>query len=151
MNETAVFNENYVKESIDNKISFIPNRMDEGIKKYSYEDFREGLNIIGDISFKIIYFCYGFLQFFATWSALVKLFHHDNIIILITSFVLGFLPLVGTGFGIYGAYTAWGWNLSNAILVFFVVPYFIVNGPLLMIAFFEMYKDWKRWQSEKNI
>lgn len=151
MNENAVFIENYVKGCFDNKINFIRNKViNERIKKYSYKEFKEAVNIVGHISFIIIYFCYGFLQFFATWSALVKVFHHDNIIILLASLGLGFVPLIGTGFGIFGAHIGWGWHLSNCVLIFFVIPYFIVNGPLLMIAFFDMYKDWKRWQSEKK-
>jgi hypothetical protein len=122
----------------------------EKIKNFSYEDFKWNVNIVGHISFKIIYFCYGFLQFLATWSGFVKVFHHDNIIIQLASFVFGFIPLIGTGFGIFGAVVGWGWSLSQSILIFFIIPYFIVNGPLLMIGFYDIYKDCKRWQSEKN-
>lgn len=125
------------------------NKVDENIKAYSYQDFKEDLNIFGDCCFKVLFVLYGFLQFFATWELMVKAFHHDNIIILLASIVLGFFPIIGTGFGIYGAYAVWGWDLSYAIFVF-IVPYFIVNGPLLLVAFYEYYKDCKRWKAEEE-
>lgn len=150
MSENAVFIENYSEAYAKNKISFISSNANEKIEKFSYKKFKETVNIIGHISFKIIYVFYGFLQFFATWSGLVKTFHHDNIIIQLASLGLGFVPVIGTGFGIYGAHVGWEWNLFNSILIFFIIPYFIVNGPLLMIGCFDIYKDWKRWQSAKK-
>lgn len=150
MNENAVFINDYSRECIpNNKISFITNKLDEGAKKDSYKEFKESVNIVGHISFRIIYFCYGFLQFFVTWSALTKILHQDNLIIRLISFALAFFPVVGTGFGILGSNICWGWSLFHSILIFFIIPYFIVNGPLLMIAFYDMYKDWKRWNSEE--
>lgn len=151
MNESAMFIENYADAYLENDICFRSNKADKEIKKISYQEFKEAVNIIGHLSFRIIYLCYGLLQFFATWNALVKIFHHDNIIIQLASLGLGFVPVIGTGFGIVGAHLGWGWSLSHSIVIFFIIPYSIVNGPLLMIAFFDMYKDWKRWQTEKNI
>lgn len=146
MNENAAFIQNYSKGCLNNTTNSIKN---EEIKKYSYKNFKEHVNIVGHISYKILYVCYSFAQFFALHSALVKAFHNDNIIIMLTSFVLGFIPFLGTLFGIYGAHVGWGWGLSHAVLIFFVIPYFIVNGPLLMIVCYDIYKDWKRWQTEK--
>jgi len=151
MNKSAAFIEDYTSGCMDNEISFIGNKRNEEATKDSYEIFKDKLFVLNFISFKIIYVFYGFVQFFATWNALVKVFHHDNIIMMLASLVLGFLPFIGTGFGIYGAHTTWGWSLLQTILIFLVIPYFIVNGPLLMVGFFDMYKDWLRWQSEESI
>lgn len=148
MNEGAIFIDSYSEGCIDNQMSFGCYVAAEKNTKFTYKEFKEAVNICGHISFIIIYFCYGFVQTFATWGLFGKIFHQDNIITALGSVILGFLPVIGTGFGIFGAHSAWGWNLPNAILIFFVIPYFIVNGPLLMIGFYDMYKDWKRWQSE---
>lgn len=124
-------------------------RVSEGLKKYSYEDFKTHMNIICHLSFKIFYFCYGVLQFFATWAGLVKIFNHDNIIIILASLILGFFPFIGTLSGLYGAYIAWGWGLAYSLFIF-ISPYFIVHGPLLLIAFFDIYKDSKRLRIKKQ-
>lgn len=147
MGKSAVLTKNYEDVCMDDEVCSVDDCYDEEIARYSYQDFKEHVNIFGHISFIIIYFCYGFLQFFATWNVLAKVLHHDNIVISLVSLVLGFVPVIGTVFGIIGAHWGWGWHLSHSILIFFVIPYFIVNGPLLMIGFFDIYKDWKRWQS----
>lgn len=121
----------------------------EGIKKYSYQDFKTHMNIICHFSFIIFYFCYGVLQFFATWAGLVKVFGHDSIIVILASLALGFFPFVGTLSGLYGAHIAWGWSLAYSLLIF-ISPYFVAHGPLLLIAFFDIYKDSKRLELEKN-
>ena len=36
--------------------------------------------------------------------------------------LVGWIPLAGTGLGIYGAYADWGWSLSSSILLFVGVP-----------------------------
>lgn len=129
--------------------SVIKARINEWIKNYSYQDFKTHMNIICHFSFRIFYFCYGVFQFFATWAGLVKVFHYDNAILILSSFVLGFLPFVGTLSGMYGAHIAWGWSLSYSMFVF-IAPYFLAHGPLLLIAFFDIYKDSKRLEMEKN-
>lgn len=124
-------------------------RISEWLKKYSYQDFKTHMNIICHLSFRIFYFFYGVLQFFATWAGLVKVFNHDNLIVILASFVLGFFPFVGTLSGLYGAHIAWGWSLPYSLLVF-IAPYFVAHGPLLLIAFFDIYKDSKRLEMEKT-
>lgn len=121
------------------------------VKKYSYEDFKDHMNSICHTAFKIFYVSYGIFQFFAIWAGFVNVFHHDNIIMLLASLVLGFLPFIGTVFGIYGAQIAWGWDIPYSMFIF-IAPYFIANGPLLLIGFFDIYKDCKRWEEEaKNM
>lgn len=143
----------FIGEFANNKISFAfqKSKVNEESNKFSYQDLREITNIFCSISFKIFYVCYGVLQFFAIWDGLLNISHHNSIIMLLVSLGLAFTPLVGTCFGIWGAHICWGWNLSHSIIVF-IIPYFFVNGPLLMITLFETYKDVKRWRAEeKNI
>ena len=151
MDERAEFVKNKEIWSIYNKINFysIRAKIDESFKKYSYQDFKNHMNIICHSSFRILYVFYGVLQFFATWAGLVKIFHHDNIVIQSASLILGFFPFIGTFSGLYGAYIGWDWSLSYSLFVF-ITPYFIVNGPILLIAFFDIYKDIKRWEMEKK-
>lgn len=136
-------------QEIWSNYTVIKERICEGLKKYSYQDFKIHMNIICHLSFRIFYFCYGVLQFFATWAGLVKVFHHANIITMLASLVLGFFPFIGTLSGLYGAHIAWGWSLPYSLLVF-LSPYFVANGPLLLIAFFDIYKDSKRLEMEKK-
>lgn len=152
MNENTAFINDYSREYIpDSKINLMRIKANEAVKKYSYKEFKEFVNIVGHLSFRVIYFFYGFLQFFVTWSALVKILHNDNIIIRLVSFALGFLPVIGTGVGVFGANICWGWSLLHSILIFFIIPYSIVNGPLLMIGFYDIYRDWRRWNTiEEN-
>lgn len=116
---------------------------------YSYQDFKENMQAICHLSFRIFYIFYGILQFLATWVGLVKVFHQDNLIIQLVSAALGFLPLIGTFSGLYGAHIGWGWDLSYSLFVF-IIPYFIVNGPILLIAMIDIYKDSRRWKLEKE-
>lgn len=133
--------ENYA--TYNNSIfAVIKRKISESLKEYSYQNFKHLVNIICHLFFRIFYFCYGILQFFATWAGLVKVSHYDNIITLLVSLGLGFFPFIGTFSGIWGAQTAWGWSLPYSLFIF-ITPYFVANGPLLLIAFFDIYKDSK--------
>jgi hypothetical protein len=116
----------------------------------TYQDFKETVNILCDLTFKIFFIGYGILQFFAISSGLLRIFHHDSIFILLISTLFAFLPVMGSILGVWGACTSWGWNIWSSILIF-SLPYFVVNGPLLMITFFETYKDMRRWQAQKHV
>lgn len=151
MNERVGFIKSQVNWLIYNKVNFyaIKDSINDRFKKYSYLDFKTNMNTICNLVFKISYVCCSLLQFFATWAGLVKIFHNDNIILQLASFVLGFLPLIGTISGLYGAHIGWGWSLSYSLFVF-IAPYLIVNSPMFLIAFFEIYKDVKRWKIKKK-
>lgn len=144
MNERAFVSEEYVLA--DNNMDLC--KVTE-IKKYSYQDFKWHLNITCHSLFRITYVLCGAMQAYATWCGLVDVLHRNNIVVLAASIGLGFVPVIGSGFGIYGAHMSWGWSLLHGFVVF-IIPYFIVNTPLLMIAFVDMYKDWLRWQAEKR-
>lgn len=151
MNEMALCVDNYAESSVNSKIDFArkKDKFNIGFKNYSYQDFKEDLNIVCNLTFIIAYVCYGVLQFFATWAGLVTVFNHNSIVILLLSLGLGFFPFVGTFSGIGGACVAWDWSLSYSLLIF-IAPYFIANGPLLLIAMVDIYKDWLRWKAEEK-
>lgn len=123
---------------------------EEEPKKYSWQDLREHINIFCNLSLRIFYICCSVLQFFATMAGFSHIFPSHNIFAAIVSLPLALFPIVGTLFGIWGAYTAWGWYLSHATIVF-VTPYFIVLGPMYMISIVEFCRDVNRWQAEKRI
>lgn len=151
MNETELVVENYPEYDICNEINFADQNMKvrSGIVKYSYEYYKENTNTVCYTAFKIIYFGYGFLQFSATWDCLAKTFHHDSVGILLTSIALGFCPFVGTIAGIIGANVAWGWDILYSLFIF-LLPYMIVNGPIIFIILLDIYKDCKRWKAEEK-
>lgn len=150
MTEKAIFVEKEAKSYIESKRDFADKKslFSAKIKGYSYQDFKWDMNIICHLTFKAAYVCYSVLQFFATWAGLVKISHTDNIFTFLISLGLGFLPFFGTFFGIFGAHTGWGWDLTYSFMVF-LAPYVVVNGPILLIASIDIYKDWLRWKSEE--
>lgn len=120
-----------------------------GVKNYSYQDFRGHLNIFCHFCFRVTCICWGFMQFSAIWAGLIKVFHHESIIMPLISFILAFLPVAGPVLALICAHACWGWGLFYS-MSFFILPYFLVNSPLQMIALFEFYKDWQRWKAEEN-
>lgn len=151
MNGKALFIKEFAKSCAENNINFaFENRLNLKIKKFTYQDLRETMNIFCGISFKILYILYGFLQFSIIWDYFLNVFHTDNIISFLISLILGFFPFIGTICGIYGADICLNWSLFKSGLVF-ILPYFIVNGPIIMIILFEVYKDVKRWRIKENI
>lgn len=147
MDERAISIEKYTEALGNIKIDFeaIKNNITNGIKNYTFKEFREHTNILCYFCFNTLYICYGFLQFLAIWTGLTKITHHDNIIIALISFILGFTPFIGPISGLFGAHIGWGWDYLYS-LFFFIAPYFLVNTPIYMIILIEVCKDIKRWQ-----
>lgn len=152
MNELEVFLEGSDQWRIDNEINIEDKRNKDGkwYEIYSYQDFREIMNIICNVTFKICYIYFGTLQFLATKAAFIKMFHHDNLMVTLISFILGFFPFIGTFFGICGAHISFGLTLSNSLIIF-ILPYFISNGPMFLIIIYDINKDFKRWKAEEKM
>lgn len=125
----------------------IKNKICDGFKNYSYMIFKENLNTFCHFFFRLVYVCYGILQFYAVWGYLTKVFHSSNTIVLLVSLILAFCPFVGPIAGVIGAHMCLGWNIFYSMF-FFISPYFLVNTPLHLIAVYEYYKDRKRWELE---
>lgn len=164
MDEKTIIVDNHLKQytdgNFDSDFNFESTQTSETIEvekikiedfdNFTYQDLREVVNILCDLAFKVFFIGYGILQFFAISSGLLRIFHHDGILVLLISSVLAFLPVVGSILGAVGAYASWGWSIWNTLLVF-SMPYLIIHGPMFMIIFFETYKDIRRWQAEKRI
>ena len=149
MTATALFYQKPTQEP-DNKTIFPPaNKTDEENQKYTYWDFKEHANIICHTCFRTTYIACGILQFFAIWVGLTRISHHDNMLIMIASFILGFLPFIGALFGIISAHINWSWSFHYCLFVF-IIPYFIANAPLFMIALYDFHKDQQHWKSYKK-
>lgn len=119
------------------------------LNNFTYQNFREMVNVMCDLAFKFFFISYGILQFFAISSGLLSFLHYDNFFVLLISSLLAFLPIIGSILGAWGACTSWGWSLWNSIFIF-TLPYIIIHGPIFMITLFESYKDIKRWQTENT-
>lgn len=145
MEETVAFISGPIAESEIN-----PSFMTDKVDKYCWDYFREDVHFFCENAFRLFYFLFGFLQFFAIWDWLVEIYHTSNLFIAAGSFILAFLPFVGTVFGIFATQNIWGWDLPNC-LVIFLAPYVIVNGPLLFIAMCEVCKDVKRWRAAGKV
>lgn len=151
MDDRAIFFKNYLFLLTEDKLCFVSlkNKLNEALQSYSYKDFRNHLNIFCHLCFRLVYITWGLIQFFTIWGGLTKVFPHSNIILPFISIVLAFIPAVGPLLGLICAHACWGWGLFYSAF-FFITPYFLVNSPLQMIALFEFYKDWLRWQAEEK-
>lgn len=79
------------------------------------------LRLAGNIGFLVL----GLFQLAAIMSGLEEFGLHW-ILAGILSFVLAYIPIIGTGLGVYGAVAGWGWSWAKALGLFF--------GPLVAIA-----------------
>ncbi len=79
------------------------------------------------VFFGIAYFLVGLFQFFAAWDGVKLAFGVGNVMGFIISGLVTYVPLLGSAFGVYGAYNVWEWSLIASILLFFwYVPVFLV-------------------------
>jgi len=80
------------------------------------------------------FFVVGILQIAATIGGLIELTGWPGFVCAALGVMLGWSPLVGTGFGIYGAIEAWDWYWLWATALFFwpliLVPLFILKERL---------------------
>lgn len=118
--------------------------------KEPYVLFKDYVNYFCHACFRLLYVCLGVFQFFAIKNIFAQVFQHDNAIIAVVSFVLAFIPVFGQLFATYGACSCWGWDVLHAGAVF-MLPYLLVHSPLFMVAFFDIYKDYRRWKIEERI
>lgn len=146
MTEAAIFIENSCQCGSNEKsdLSYQLNA------KEPYVLFKDYVNYFCHACFRIVYVCFGFLQFFAIQSIFVQVLHFNNVITSLISFVLAFIPVLGPILALYGACLSWGWSNSFAVVVF-ILPYIFVHFPLFMVTFVDIYKDWKRWNAEEKI
>ncbi|ESX85292.1 hypothetical protein [Mesorhizobium sp. LSHC412B00] len=71
------------------------------------------------VFFVIAYFIIGFVQLFAIADGAGHAFRVGGFASFIIAAFLTYIPIVGAGFGVYGAVTAWGWPIWQALILFF--------------------------------
>ena len=88
------------------------------------------------------YLALGVVQFFAIIAGLQEMGVHWMLSGIVAMFIT-YIPILGTAAGVYGAITAWGFTLLQALALFF--------GPLAVFAVFafvmagaESVSDWRR-------
>lgn len=72
---------------------------------------------------QIAYFMVGIVQFFAVWDG-VRLFIGPESFIgsafaFMGALAVNYIPLLGSGIGVYGAVHAWDWSLLKSLILFF--------------------------------
>lgn len=80
--------------------------------------------------FGIAYFVVGIVQFFAVWDGAEYFFGTSSSIGTFFSFwaaiFVTYIPLVGSGLGVYGAVQVWDWTLLKSLILFFwYVPVYV--------------------------
>lgn len=70
----------------------------------------------------IVYAIVGLIQIGATISGLEYFTGWWSWVCFLLGMFVGWMPLVGTGLGIYGAYADWHWSLPAAFGLFLGIP-----------------------------
>jgi hypothetical protein len=68
------------------------------------------------------YLMFGLFQMVATASGIQHLTGVWWLLCWFGALLVGWIPLIGTAFGIYGAYSGWQWSLPVAIALFVSIP-----------------------------
>jgi hypothetical protein len=79
------------------------------------------------------YLLFGLFQIAATASGIQHLTGLWWLICWVGAILLGWIPLVGTGLGIYGAHAQWEWSLPASFALFVGVP-ILLFLPLLTVS-----------------
>lgn len=81
--------------------------------------------------FIVIYIAIEFAQYFAVYDVFHKAVELPMLLAVFVSMIVAYIPLLGTGIGVYGAVTVWDWSwIAAALLFFWFVP---VGAIFLMI------------------
>lgn len=91
------------------------------------------------VFFQIAYIVVGLVQFFAVWDGTEYFLGAESFIgkmfAFFVSLFLTYIPLLGSGVGVYGAINVWDWSLTKSLVLFFwYVPVFIVMLGYSFIA-----------------
>ena len=68
------------------------------------------------------YLMFGLFQIVGAASGIQHLTGMWCLLCWFGALLVGWIPLVGTAFGIYGAYNVWQWSLPTAVAVFVMFP-----------------------------
>ena len=79
------------------------------------------------------YLIFGLFQIAATSSGIENLTGFWWIVCWFGAILIGWVPMVGTALGIYGAHAQWGWSLPAACALFIGLPVLLFL-PLLAVS-----------------
>ena len=79
------------------------------------------------------YLIFGFFQIAATSSGIENLTGFWWFVCWFGAILVGWVPLVGTALGIYGAHAQWGWSWPAACALFIGLP-LLLFLPLLTVS-----------------
>ncbi|HEY1875412.1 MAG TPA: hypothetical protein VGG67_13505 [Steroidobacteraceae bacterium] len=79
------------------------------------------------------YLIFGLFQIAATASGIEHLTGLWRLLCWVGALLVGWVPLVGTGLGIYGAHAQWEWSFPAAFALFLGVP-ILLFLPLLTVS-----------------
>jgi hypothetical protein len=79
------------------------------------------------------YLIFGVFQIAATASGIHQLTGFWSLLCWLGAILVGWVPLVGTALGIYGAHVEWEWSLPAALALFIGVPVLLFI-PLLTVS-----------------
>lgn len=83
---------------------------------------RGSVKITAGIVGGIMYLVVGLVQINASVVGLEHLTEWWHPICWWLSWFIGWMPVIGTALGIYGAHAAWGWSLTSSVLLFLGIP-----------------------------
>lgn len=89
--------------------------------------------------FQFAYFLIGIVQFFAVWDGAEYFLGAESFIgrmfAFFASLFVTYIPLLGSGLGVYGAVNVWDWSLTKSLVLFFwYVPVLILFTGYELIA-----------------
>lgn len=77
----------------------------------------------------IAYFIVGIVQLFAIMDGVGYVLNVGSIVSFLIGIVLTYIPILGSGLGVYGAVTVWDWSIWQAAALFFwYIPVIAVLG-----------------------
>ena len=79
------------------------------------------------VFFGIAYLVVGFAQLFAVSDGIGRALHFNGVFSLPIAAMITYIPLVGSGLGIFGAVSVWNWSIWQAAALFlWYVPVYLV-------------------------
>jgi len=83
------------------------------------------------VFFQIAYFVIGLVQLIAVWDGAEYFLGTDSffgkMIAFFFALFVSYIPLLGSGLGVYGAVNVWDWSLTKSVVLFFwYVPFFLL-------------------------
>lgn len=86
--------------------------------------------------FQITYFAVGAIALVATWDGVEEFLGVHSIVAFVITLCIVYVPLLGQIAGVYGATEVWGWEMWQAILLFFG-PFVLILLGSMAISFFD--------------